>query len=88
MWTGLVSGRARGRGRLPYAAGAPPDLNLPAPETPVTPQTLQEAQAVIEADLICQALARNHGNITHTATELGLSHPTLRELVRKYDLCG
>ena len=43
---------------------------------------------MIEVDRIRQALARNHGNITHTATELGLSHPTLRELVRKYDLCG
>jgi len=66
----------------------PADLGLPTPDAPATPQTLQEARAVIEADLIRQALARHHGNITHTAAELGLSRPTLRELMRKYDLRG
>ena len=63
-------------------------LGLPRPEAVAKPPTLQEARAVIEADLIRQALARNNGNITHTATELGLSRPTLRELMRKYDLRG
>jgi two-component system NtrC family response regulator len=66
----------------------PEDLGLPRPEAMAKPPTLQEARAVIEADLIRQALARNNGNITHTATELGLSRPTLRELMRKYDLRG
>ena len=54
----------------------PIDLSLPTPETPATPQTLQEARAVIEAELIRQAPACNHGNITRIATELGLSCPT------------
>jgi two-component system, NtrC family, response regulator len=66
----------------------PEDLGLPRPETVAKPPTLQEARAVVEADLIRQALARNNGNITHTATELDLSRPTLRELMRKYDLRG
>jgi two-component system NtrC family response regulator len=52
------------------------------------PQTLQEARSVIEADLIRQAMARNNKNISRTAVELGLSRPTLRELLHKYGLRG
>lgn len=64
----------------------PTDLDLATAGDAPEPQTLQEARAAIEADLIQRALARNNGNITHTAAELGLSRPTLRELMRKYGL--
>lgn len=66
----------------------PDDLGLPTPEALATPPTLQEARAVIEVDIIRQALVRNNGNITHTATELGLSRPTLRDLMQRYGLRG
>jgi two-component system NtrC family response regulator len=52
------------------------------------PQTLQEARAATEADFIRQALVRNNKNISRTATELGLSRPTLRELLQRYSLRG
>jgi DNA-binding NtrC family response regulator len=66
----------------------PDDLGLPTPEALATPPTLQEARAAVETDLIRQALARNNRNISRTAAELGLSRPTLRELMQKYGLRG
>ncbi len=66
----------------------PEDLGFSAPSAASKPQTLQEARAVIEADLIRQALAHNNRNISRTAAELGLSRPTLRELMQKYGLRG
>ena len=44
---------------------------------------LKEAREALEKDMVQKSLARNHGNITHTATELGISGPTLYELVQK-----
>jgi two-component system NtrC family response regulator len=64
----------------------PEDLGFSTPRAASKPQTLQEARAAIEADLIRQALARNNRNISRTAAELGLSRPTLRELMHKYSL--
>ncbi len=66
----------------------PEDLGFSTPSTASKPQTLQEARAATEADLIRQALARNNRNISRTAAELGLSRPTLRELMQKYSLRG
>jgi hypothetical protein len=63
----------------------PEDLGFCTPSAVSKPQTLQEARAVIEADLIRQALARNNRNISRTAAELGLSRPTL-EWMQKYGL--
>src|SRR5262249_34371844 len=66
----------------------PGDLGCPPLSAVAKPQTLREARAVLEADLIRQALARNNRNISRTAAELGLSRPTLRELLQKYGLRG
>jgi two-component system NtrC family response regulator len=66
----------------------PADLGFACPGAVSKPQTLQEARSVIEADLIRQAMARNNKNISRTAVELGLSRPTLRELLHKYGLRG
>jgi len=38
----------------------------------------------MEKELIRRALTRNKGNMTRTAHELGVSRPTLHELVSKY----
>jgi two-component system NtrC family response regulator len=62
----------------------PEDLGLSIQDAMAKPQTLQEARTAIEADLIRQALDRHNRNISRTAAELGVSRPTLRELIRKY----
>ncbi len=64
----------------------PEDLGFPPSCTLSRPQTLQDARKAIETDLIRQALIRNNRNISRTAAELGVSRPTLRELMRKYAL--
>lgn len=50
------------------------------------PRTLKEARAVVEKDIIQQTLAKHHGNISRSAIELGVSRPTLHELIAKYGL--
>ena len=64
----------------------PEELGFSGPLLEAKPLTLQEARAAIEPGLIREALARHQGNVTHTAAELGLSRPTLRDLLRKYGL--
>jgi two-component system NtrC family response regulator len=44
---------------------------------------LKEAREAIEKDLIQKALAKNKRNITKAAEELGISRPTLYELMEK-----
>ena len=39
-----------------------------------------------EEQLIREALARHHGNLTLVARELGISRPTLYSKLRKYDI--
>jgi len=61
----------------------PADLELDVPELTDTVRTLKAAREAVEKDLILQALARNQGNVTHTAAELGVSRPTLHDLLTK-----
>lgn len=51
-------------------------------------KNLKEAREELERDLIQRALGRNRGNITQTARELGISRPTLYELMEKFALNG
>jgi two-component system NtrC family response regulator len=62
----------------------PADLDLMLPYTEYEHQGLREAREALEKELIRRALTRNKGNITRTASELGVSRPTLHELVAKY----
>jgi two-component system NtrC family response regulator len=48
--------------------------------------TLKEARENVEREVIQKALRRNAGKITATATELGVSRPTLYELMEKLDI--
>jgi two-component system NtrC family response regulator len=64
----------------------PADLDLVSPYAKYARQGLKEARAALEKELITQALAKNQGNITKTAAELGVSRPTLHELVAKYSI--
>jgi two-component system NtrC family response regulator len=62
----------------------PADLDLDSPFDQYKGQGLKEAREAVEKDFIQRALARNKGNITRTATDLGVSRPTLHELISKY----
>ncbi|MGH9638059.1 MAG: helix-turn-helix domain-containing protein [Candidatus Angelobacter sp.] len=45
--------------------------------------TLREAREQVEREMIEQALKRNSGKITSAAADLGISRPTLYELMEK-----
>jgi len=48
--------------------------------------TLRQARENVERELIRQALKRNSGRITSAAAELGISRPTLYELMEKLQI--
>lgn len=48
--------------------------------------TLKEARQKLETDLIENALDKHRGNIKYAAEELGISRPTLYDLMTKYGL--
>jgi two-component system, NtrC family, response regulator len=55
-------------------------------EEGTTPPTLREARENVERDLVRDALRRHRGKITAAALELGISRPTLYELMEKLGL--
>jgi two-component system NtrC family response regulator len=61
----------------------PEDLELVAPVPDTQPRTLKEAREATERHLIEMALGRHHGKIAAAAAELGVSRPTLYELMEK-----
>jgi two-component system, NtrC family, response regulator len=48
--------------------------------------TLREAKKDLERDLVCNSLRENNGNISKTARALGISRPTLYDVMRRYGL--
>jgi two-component system NtrC family response regulator len=58
------------------------DLELAAPET-VTGVTLKEARETLEREMVLSALRRSGGKISGAAIDLGVSRPTLYELMDK-----
>jgi two-component system NtrC family response regulator len=64
----------------------PADLDLDSPYSKyLAPgKGLREAREAFEKDLIQRALAQHGGNISRTASDLGVSRPTLHDLVTKY----
>ena len=61
----------------------PADLELASPHARYEGRSLKEAREALERDLIKRSLARNRGNITKAAAELGISRPTFYELMEK-----
>ena len=61
----------------------PEDLELASSFAKYERGGLKEAREALEKDMVQKSLARHRGNITHTATELGISRPTLYELMEK-----
>ena len=61
----------------------PADMELVTPYASYVGKGLKEAREVLERDLIQRALSKNKGNMTQAAAELGISRPTLYELMEK-----
>ena len=59
------------------------DLELTDALSALPPQTLKEAREHVERELVHDALRRHGGKITSAALELGISRPTLYELMEK-----
>jgi len=62
---------------------SPRDLELSSPEVRSARGGLREARATLEREMIERALGRHRGNLTAVAAELGISRPTLYELMDK-----
>jgi two-component system NtrC family response regulator len=65
------------------------DLRLPSAasvESLSPGTTLRAAREATERELIRAALERHGGNVSRSAKELGISRPTLHELINKYKL--
>jgi two-component system, NtrC family, response regulator len=59
------------------------DLELGELLNALPPQTLKEAREGVERDMVQNALRRHRGRIASAALELGVSRPTLYELMEK-----
>ncbi len=64
----------------------PADLELEATTGPTAGSTLKEARDKLETDMIRAALQRNGGKITGAALELGISRPTLYEMMDRLSI--
>lgn len=61
----------------------PEDLDL---QVSTKPLSLKEAKEQTELKMITEALERNRGNVSKSAIELGITRPTLHDLMKKYNL--
>ncbi len=48
--------------------------------------SLKKAKALLEREMVAKGLSENDGNISRTARELGISRPTLYDLISKYGI--
>jgi len=72
-------------GKLVSAA----DLDLAEPDEEVAGAlNLKSAREQADRKVIRHALARSEGNISNTAKLLGISRPTLYDLLKQYDMHG
>jgi two-component system NtrC family response regulator len=71
-------------GKLVTAA----DLDLGGDPAEALPLNLRTAREVADRKAIRQALARAEGNISGASRLLGISRPTLYDLLKSYDLHG
>ncbi|MEO0032730.1 MAG: PEP-CTERM-box response regulator transcription factor, partial [Pseudomonadota bacterium] len=69
-------------GKLVSAA----DLDLLDGAEADNPLNLKSAREATDRKVIRHALARSEGNISSTARLLGISRPTLYDLLKQYDL--
>ncbi len=66
----------------------PSELELETPNGSVSASssTLKEAKEALERDILANTLRENNGNISKTAKALGISRPTLYDLMSRYGL--
>jgi two-component system NtrC family response regulator len=64
----------------------PADLELSSPFERYNGVGLKAAREALEKDLILRALERSNGNITRAAEDLGISRPTLYEMMERLGL--
>lgn len=68
----------------------PSDLDMeefvPATERKYENMGLKEARKKMEKELIAKALSRNNGNLSKTSVDLGISRPTLYDMMAKLGL--
>ncbi len=64
----------------------PEDMELAAPAAPSFGSSLKSARENLEREMIKEALRKSGGSITNAAAELGVSRPTLYELLEKLGL--
>ena len=62
------------------------DLDLEAPTETVTPLTLKEAREQADIRTLQQALTLARGNLSQAAKTLGISRPTIYDLLKQYDI--
>jgi two-component system NtrC family response regulator len=62
---------------------APHDLELEPKHGRFEGAGLREAREALEREMIERAVAKTHGNLTQAASELGISRPTLYDLMEK-----
>ena len=62
------------------------DLGLPAGEEEPIPLNLRQAREMAERDIVTKALSRVGGNIARAAELLGVSRPTLYDLLNRFGI--
>ncbi|HQK99598.1 MAG TPA: PEP-CTERM-box response regulator transcription factor [Smithellaceae bacterium] len=65
---------------------SPEDMEITPSGTPRERLGLKEARDLVEKELVVKAIARNEGNLTRAAGELGVSRPTLYDLMQKFGI--
>ena len=65
----------------------PEDLGIGEAAVPgSSPRSLRELRDRHEKDILCSCLVRHAGNVAKVADELGISRPSVYNMLRKYDL--
>lgn len=62
------------------------DLELAGNDVNVAGRTLKDAREALEREFVTRTLARHNGNISQAALELGISRPTMYELMDRIGL--
>jgi two-component system NtrC family response regulator len=64
----------------------PGDLDLPDPDGELRDLDLRRCVEAIETSVLRRAMARSNGNIAAAARLIGVSRPTLYDLLRQHGL--
>jgi two-component system NtrC family response regulator len=62
------------------------DLEITPLLTPIAATSLKEAREALEKEMATNAMTRHKGNLTQAAADLGISRPTLYEMLERYGI--